>query len=139
LSGSSFTGLLTSLSGVSKTSGSIGGGAYLPATIKPDTSLPVSMIGQDVQVTVTTAHSAGPVLAVPEAAIFSRANGSTYVTRVTASDTEVTVAVQVGVTGGGLVQVTPTPGGSLAAGDRVVTGESYSGANPAGSGLGGLG
>lgn len=48
--------------------------------IRPSKPLSTSLIGQNVTLTITAAHSSGPVLAVPEAAVFASVNGSTYVT-----------------------------------------------------------
>jgi membrane fusion protein, multidrug efflux system len=129
------TGTVVSVSGTTQTQNSITGGSYLPARITPMSPLPVSMIGQDVQLTIVAAHSDGPVLAVPEAAVFASANGQTYVNEVRASQTQIRVPVTVGVTGDGLVEVTPAGGARLTAGDKVVTGEDYArGGNAAGGG-----
>jgi peptidoglycan hydrolase-like protein with peptidoglycan-binding domain len=104
------------------------GGVYLPATIRMGRPLPLSMIGQDVSLSIVAAHSAGAVLAVPEAAIFARADGRLYVTKVTGTGagtgtgTSVQVPVRILVTGNGLVGVAPAGGGTLAAGDRVAIG-----------------
>ena len=98
---------------------------YLPAKVSTGRPLPLSMIGQDVSLTITAAHSPGKVLAVPEAAVFARADGRLYVTKMTGSQSSVAVPVRVGVTGDGLVGVTPLDGGTLAAGDRVATGADY--------------
>jgi hypothetical protein len=108
-----------------KTKGSISGGLYLPMKIHPSRPLPTSMIGQDVSLTITAAHSAGPVLAVPEAAVFARADGRLYVTKMTGPRSDVQVPVRVGVTGNGMVGVTQIDGGTLSAGDRVVIGANY--------------
>ncbi|HXJ28064.1 MAG TPA: hypothetical protein VNH17_20270, partial [Streptosporangiaceae bacterium] len=65
----------------------------------------------------------------PEAAIFARADGRLYVTKLpgtgTGPGTGLQVPVRVLVTGNGLVGVAPVRGGSLAAGDRVAIGASY--------------
>ncbi len=66
-----------------KTTGSISGGVYVPMKITPSRPLPMSLIGQDVSLTITAARSLQPALAVPEAAVFARANGRLYVTKVT--------------------------------------------------------
>jgi len=70
-------------------------------------------------------HSAGPMLTVPEAAVFARADGRIYLTKVTGARSEVQVPVRVVVTGDGEVGVAPVGSGRLAAGDRVVTGINY--------------
>jgi len=108
-----------------RTTGSISGGVYLPVKIRPSRPLPASMIGQDVSLTITAAHSPGPVLAVPEAAVFARADGRLYVTKMTGLRSDVQVPVRVGVTGNGMVGITPIDGGTLTAGDRVVIGTNY--------------
>ncbi len=120
-------------------SSSVGGGAYLPARIAPAGALRIGLIGQDVQVTVTAARSAGAVLAVPTAAVFAAANGNTYVTRVTAGGAQITVPVRIGVTGDGLVQVMPVRPAALSAGDAVVVGENYTGSSAGPSGSSGVG
>jgi len=113
------------------------GGVYLPATIRTGRPLPLSMIGQDVSLSIVAAHSAGPVLAVPEAAVFARADGRLYVTRVTGTGAGggagVQVPVRILVTGNGLVGVAPAGGGTLAAGDRVAIGAGYTPAQGSGS------
>ena len=127
LTGLSDRGTLLSVSHRTSTSGSIGGGPYVRARIRPSRPLGVSLIGQDVQITITTARSDGPVLTVPEAAVFAEPDGGTYVTTVSATGDQVRIRVRVGVTGNGLVQVTPLGGGLLSAADQVVTGENYAG------------
>ena len=111
------------------------GGVYLPATIRTGRPLPLSMIGRDVSLSIVAAHSAGPVLAVPEAAVFARADGRLYVTRVTGTGAGagVQVPVRILVTGNGLVGVAPADGGTLAAGDRVAIGAGYAPAQGSGS------
>lgn len=107
-----------------KTTGSISGGVYLPMRIVPGQPLPASMIGHDVSLTITAAHSAGPVLAVPEAAVFARADGRLYVSLVR-KGTDIQVPVRVGETGNGMVGIRPAGGRALAPGDRVVVGTNY--------------
>ena len=60
-------------------------GVYVPFKVIPDRPLPLSMVKHDVALTINSARSDGPVLAVPEAAVFARADGRTYVTKVTGS------------------------------------------------------
>ncbi len=138
VTGKSVRGRVTSVKSRTKTKGSISGGIYLPMRIKPRRPLPNSLIGQNVTLTITAAHSSGPVLAVPEAAVFASVDGSTYVTKVTATHAQVRVPVRTGITGDGLVEITPVSGGTLTAGDTVVTGENYvrpvSGSGPRPSG-----
>jgi hypothetical protein len=111
------------------------GGVYLPAKVRTGRPLPLSLIGQDVSLAIVSARSAGPVLAVPEAAIFARADGRLYVTKLTGTGAgaSVQVPVRIGATGSGMVGVTPTGGGSLAAGDRVAVGAGYAPAQRSGS------
>jgi membrane fusion protein, multidrug efflux system len=132
VTGRSVRGRVTSVRSQTQTKHSISGGIYLPMRIRPDRPLPSSLIGQNVRLTIAAAHSRGPVLAVPEAAVFASVNGSTYITKVTASHSQVRVPVRAGITGDGLVEVTPARGGTLAAGDKVVIGENY--VRPAGPG-----
>lgn len=110
---------------------SLAGGLYLPAKVRARHAMPLSMIGHDVSLTINSARSAGPVLAVPEAAIFARTDGNLYVSVVTGTGADRQVPVRIGVTGNGLVGITPSGAGALAAGDRVVVGASY--AAPRGS------
>lgn len=118
-------GRVASVGQRTKTKGSISGGVYLPLKISLGRPLPTSLIGQDVSLTITAARSTGPVMAVPEAALFARADGRLYVTKITGSHTSMQVPVRVGVTGNGLVGVTPIGGGSLAPGDKVAIGPGY--------------
>jgi hypothetical protein len=57
--------------------------------------------------------------------VFASANGQTYVSKVTGPRSQEKVAVRIGITGGGLVQVTPLHAGALTAGTVVVTGQNY--------------
>jgi Putative peptidoglycan binding domain len=108
-----------------KTTGSISGGVYVPMKVNPAGPLPMSMIGQDVSLTIASARSAQPLLAVPEAAVFARADGRLYVTKVTRAGTDVQVPVRVDATGDGMIGITPIDGGTLATSDRVVTGTNF--------------
>jgi peptidoglycan hydrolase-like protein with peptidoglycan-binding domain len=120
--GLSRTGSLRSVGHQTATTGSISGGVYLPLKIIPHRRLPASMIGKDVTLTFTSAHTTGPVLAVPEAAIFARADGRIYLSKMTGARSDVQVPVKIDATGNGMVGVTPIDGGTLSAGDQVVTG-----------------
>lgn len=120
--GSGSSGSDTGISGSSQGSSASGGGtAYLPVIIGVAINVPISEIGQNIQVTLTYASSAGPVLAVPEAAIRTDAAGRTYVLAVDARGGQQRVPVATGITGGGMVAVTPQAR-TLSAGQRVVTG-----------------
>jgi Putative peptidoglycan binding domain len=118
-------GRVTKLGKRTQTTGSISGGIYLPMRIRPSRALHMSLVGKDVSLTITAAHSAGRVLAVPEAAVFARADGRIYVTKQTGAHSNVQVPVRVLVTGNGMVGVAPIDGGRLAPGDMVVIGSSF--------------
>jgi multidrug efflux system membrane fusion protein len=123
--GLSRRGHIGSVGSRTATKHSISGGVYVPVQISLSRPLPLSLIGQGVALTIAAARSAGKVLAVPEAAVFARADGRLYVTKVTGPQSSVAVPVRVGVTGNGLVGVTPLDGGTLAAGTRVAIGADY--------------
>ena len=125
VTGKSRPGKVVSVTNRTKTKGSISGGIYLPMKIRPNKALPSSMVGQNLSLTINAAHSSGPVLTVPEAAVFAGADGRTYVSKVTGPHTQVKIPVRIGITGGGLVQVTPLQAGALTAGSVVVTGQNY--------------
>ncbi len=122
--GLSRAGRVTRVGQRTQTTGSISGGVYLPMKIVPSRALRTSLAGHDVTLTITAAHSARPLLAVPEAAVFARADGRIYVTRA-GPHGNVQVPVRVDVTGNGIVGVTPIDGGTLAPGDRVVIGANF--------------
>lgn len=123
--GLSRKGHVTKVGKRTQTTASISGGVYLPMKIRPSRPLHQSLVGKDVSLTITAAHSAGPVLAVPEAAVFARADGRLYVTRQTGPHSSVQVPVRVLVTGNGMVGVTPIDRGRLAVGDQVVIGSNF--------------
>ncbi|TQF04051.1 peptidoglycan-binding protein [Kitasatospora acidiphila] len=100
-----------------------GGAAYLPLAVKPDRAWDTAWAGQDVRITITAATTSDPVLAVPEAAISAGANMHTSVTAVGPDGRQHGIDVTVGPSADGLVQVTPSSGGHLEAGDRVVVGQ----------------
>lgn len=84
--------------------------------------LPISLEGADVKVTFVAASTTGDVLAVPEGAVNSDANGDLSVI-VQAVDQSLTrVPVTVGVTGSDVVEVKPKVIGALSVGDVVVVG-----------------
>ncbi|WP_156756150.1 peptidoglycan-binding protein [Actinokineospora pegani] len=91
------------------------------ATIVPDAPLDPGLIGQDVRLTLRSGATAGPVLAVPSAAVTSSADGRTHVVVVDASGAQHAVEVRAGRSGGGFVEVDPVSG-ALAEGDKVVVG-----------------
>ena len=89
-------------------------------------ALPPSMgPGQNVILSIQAAQSNGPMLAVPEAALFGGQDGKDYVSKVTGPDTATRVQVTVVTEGDGLVGIRPAPAGALKPGDQVVTGENY--------------
>ena len=119
-------GTIQSVIKKAQTSHSISGGLYYPMHIKLHKRLPSSMgPGQNVILSIRAAQSDGPMLAVPEAAVFGGQDGKDYVSKVTGSDSATRVAVTVVTTGDGLVGVRPAQPGALKQGDQVVTGENY--------------
>jgi peptidoglycan hydrolase-like protein with peptidoglycan-binding domain len=109
-----------------QTSKSISGGLYYPMRIKLHKPLPSSMgPGQNVILSIQAAHSNGPMLAVPEAALFGGQDGKDYVSKVTGPASTARVSVTVVTEGDGLVGIRPDTTGALKAGDQVVTGENY--------------
>jgi HlyD family secretion protein len=132
-SGVTIPGRITSVSHVTASKASVSGGLYVRVGIRPSRPLPMSLVGQDLSLSITAAHSHGAVLAVPEAAIFASADGRTYVSKLVGT-TAVRVPVQVGTSGDGLLQVTPVKPGALTAGDRVIIGENYAAAGGGRSG-----
>lgn len=129
--GATVPGRVVSVSHQTASKASISGGLYVAVRVRTRRPLPLSLVGQDVSMTIAAARTPGPVLAVPEAAIFAGANGQTYVSRLVHGQ-PVRVAVRVGMSGTGLVQVTPTKPGALVPGEMVVTGQNYVGSNPVG-------
>jgi len=127
-------GTIKSVTGKAQTANSISGGLYYPMRIKLRKPLPPSMgPGQDVILSVRAAQSSGPMLAVPEAALFGGQDGKDYVSKVTGPNSATRVAVTVVTTGDGLVGIRPDQPGALKQGALVVTGENYL-ASPHGGG-----
>lgn len=119
-------GKIASVTHKAQTSKSISGGLYYPMHISLRKPLPPSFgSGQDVILSIQAAQSSGPMLAVPEAALFGGQDGKDYVSKVTGPDTATRVQVTVITEGDGLVGVRPDPLGALKTGDQVVTGENY--------------
>ncbi|MFJ7270544.1 peptidoglycan-binding protein [Streptomyces sp. NPDC099050] len=90
--------------------------------ITPGAPLKAELTGQDVRVTVTAASTDGKSLVVPITAISSGADGRTTVTVLDESGERRRVEIRTGTAGDGFVAVVPVADGSLAGGDRVVTG-----------------
>jgi peptidoglycan hydrolase-like protein with peptidoglycan-binding domain len=119
-------GTITAISHQASTAKSITGGIYLPMRIKPSGPLPAAMgPGQDVILSINAAKTSAPMLAVPEAAVFGGPDGRDYVSKVTGPGSQVKIQVRILTEGDGLVGISPTPPGSLRAGDLVVTGQNY--------------
>ena len=97
------------------------GERYMPIRITASRPLDARFDGQEVKLTVESASSNSAVLVVPLAAVYSGADGATYVDVLVAAAHERRIAVTVGITALGFAQVTPRDG-SLAPGDRVVVG-----------------
>lgn len=89
--------------------------------ITSDEPLSGDFAGQDVRLTISAASSNGEVLAVPAAAVSSRADGRTTLDVLTEEGKQTRVEIRTGMTGDGAVEVIPVSG-SLAPGDRVVLG-----------------
>jgi len=131
-------GIIKSVTKKAQTSQSISGGLYYPMHIKLRKPLPASMgPGQNVILSIRAAQSNGPMLAVPEAALFGGQDGKDYVSKVTGPNSATRVSVTVVTTGDGLVGIRPDQPGALKQGDQVVTGENYV-TNPRGGGAGKL-
>ena len=81
-------GTVASVARKAQTGKSISGGLYYPMHIKLRRALPPSMgPGQNVILSIQAAQSNGPMLAVPEAALFGGQDGKDYVSKVTGPDT----------------------------------------------------
>jgi multidrug efflux pump subunit AcrA (membrane-fusion protein) len=94
--------------------------------IKLHKPLPSSMgPGQNVILSIRAAQSNGPMLAVPEAALFGGQDGKDYVSKVTGPTSTARISVTVVTEGDGLVGIRPAVAGALKPGDQVVTGENY--------------
>ncbi|GCB57231.1 hypothetical protein rerp_36390 [Rhodococcus erythropolis] len=100
-------------------------GTEYPVRIMPSESLDSGFSG-DVRVTITAASSESAVLAVPVSAVYLGADGQNSIRKRGADGTEVTVRVNVGMTGDGYVEVAASAAGSptetLSEGDQVLVG-----------------
>ena len=86
--------------------------------VRPGTDLPVSWVGRDLRVSAMQHTTGHPVLVVPSLAVFSRADGRSYVRLAHArSSTAVLVDVGLSVDGSTEVRALAHP---LRAGDRVI-------------------
>lgn len=88
--------------------------------IEPE-ELPQAIIGQNVRVVIPVSSTGGEVLAVPAAALYATADGSTRVEVETTDGTLRTVTVETGLAAGGLVEIDPV-NGEIGEGDLVVVG-----------------
>lgn len=88
--------------------------------------IPEDLIGANVRITIPVGGTAGPVLAVPVAALSASADGSTRVEVAMDNGETRFVTVEPGLSAIGLVEVTPLEG-ELVEGDRVVVGYAPSG------------
>lgn len=95
-------------------------GIAYPVTLNGVAPLPWSWAGQNIAVSIKVSSTGGPVLAVPQAAIYSTADGATHVLTYQGGREKV-VPVSVGASVGGLVQVS-APSGVLRPGEDVVLG-----------------
>jgi hypothetical protein len=85
------------------------------------TQPPGELSRQDVRVRITGATTGDPVLVVPLVAVYTRADGSEWVTKLTGKLAS-PIRVKAGLSAGGFVQVEPEAGGTLAEGDLVEVG-----------------
>lgn len=95
-----------------------------PATITPSDTLPDTLTGSNIRLTMTAASTDADVLVVPVAAVSAAADGKERVSVVTTpNDAQPTdVEIVAGLSADGFVAVTPVSEGSLNAGDLVVIG-----------------
>ncbi len=102
--------------------GSSGGGAYLPVRLTTSRPLPPEWLGQDVEVTITAARTPGPVTLVPVSAVSTTATGSANVSVQDAGKVRV-IAVNTGASADGYIQVAPMPDQPpLTPGQQVIVG-----------------
>jgi multidrug efflux pump subunit AcrA (membrane-fusion protein) len=97
--------------------------------IEPE-ELPEEIIGQNVRVVIPVSSTGGEVMAVPAAALYATADGSTRVEVEEDDGTLRTVTVETGLAAGGLVEINPV-NGEIAVGDLVVVGRA-DGSSPGG-------
>jgi hypothetical protein len=83
----------------------------------------ISAVGRTLRIDVASAADDRPVLAVPVTAIYSRSDGTTYVTVAVDGRRSADVPVRTGQTGGGWTAVVPEEDGALTEGTAVVVGE----------------
>lgn len=88
--------------------------------VAPD-ELPEGLVGQNLRLTIPVSSTDGDVLAVPAAALYATADGSTRVEIEDDDGSVRTVTVETGLAADGLVEVTPVDG-DMAAGALVIVG-----------------
>jgi hypothetical protein len=98
------------------------GVSVLPVSLVRSTDWPLSEAGDNVRVTVTTASTTGPVLAVPVSALSATADGRTVVTVLGRGNRRNILQVIPGVSAGGLVEIRPV-NDDIPVGTSVVTGQ----------------
>ncbi|MBQ1050239.1 peptidoglycan-binding protein [Micromonospora sp. C51] len=86
------------------------------------TSAALNAADRSVRLDIASATSTEPQLAVPVTAVYSRADGSAFVTVLKADEQTLDVPVQPGQGGGGWVAITPAPGDAVVPGTLVVVG-----------------
>ena len=87
----------------------------------PDKTWPISLSGQNVQVTITTVTTGTPVIAVPVAALSYDASGHAVVVADEGGKEE-EISVRAGMSAGGFVAI-QSAGTALGPGSRVVVGQ----------------
>ncbi|MEU5908497.1 peptidoglycan-binding domain-containing protein [Micromonospora sp. NPDC047527] len=100
-------------------------GFIISVTFTGEAMAPIA--DRTVRVDLAAAASDTPVLVVPVASVYSRADGSTFVTVLRPNNTIDDVTVSAGRVAGGWAEVTPQGTGTLTAGDRVVVGQGNQG------------
>ena len=88
--------------------------------IEPE-EIPEGIVGQNVRIVIPVSSTGGDVLAVPAAALYSTADGSTRLEVEDGDGSLRQVTVETGLAAGGLVEITPLDG-EVAEGDLVVVG-----------------
>lgn len=83
--------------------------------------IPDEIVGQNVRIVIPVSSTGGAVLAVPAAALYATADGSTRVEVEEEDGTLRVVTVTTGLAAGGLVEITPVDG-DIAEGDLVAVG-----------------
>lgn len=101
--------------------------------IEPE-EIPEGIVGQNVRIVIPVSSTGGDVLAVPAAALYSTADGSTRVEVEDGDGSLRQVTVETGLAAGGLVEITPLDG-DVAEGDLVVVGRG-DGSGPGGEDAG---